>query len=133
MEKTTAQEHIDIIFERITGTPPLPGFGEPFATAFARLHNGSSEAVTVASYTCSLFLSAILLKFPTARLHTFVHNVQEKYERFSFNCDMYERIFKEMDKYVLENVCLLQEDFTPTHHQCSKEDIFEAFDFFTNR
>lgn len=133
MEETTEKPHIGKAFERIVGIAPPPGFGEPFATAFSRLYKGNDDAVTAASYTCSLFLSAILQEFPTTRLHTFVHNVQESHERFSFNCDMYASIFNAMDKEALENVCLLQKDSTPAQHHCSKEDIFEAFDFYTNR
>ena len=133
MEETTGKPHIGKAFERITGIAPPPRFGEPFATAFSRLYKGNNDAVTAASYTCSLFLSAILKEFPTALLHTFVHNVQENHERFSFNCDMYASIFNAMDKKTLENVCLLQKDSMPTLHPCSKEDIFEAFDFYTNR
>lgn len=124
---------IDIAFEKILGIAPPEGFGEPFATAFAKLYNGNEEEIATAAYTCSLFLSALFEKYPTDRLHTFVHHVQENYSRFSFNCSMYETIFKEMDEKSLRTVCLLNICNTPTVHNCSKEDIFEALDFYTNR
>ena len=124
---------IDIAFGQILGITPPEGFGEPFTTAFSRLYNGSEEEIMAAAYICSLFLSALLEEYPTARLHTFVHHAQESHGRFSFNCDMYGNIFKEMDKEALHAVCLLGGDNIPTVRACSKEDIFEAFDFYTNR
>ena len=124
---------IENAFAQILGSAPPKEFGEPFATAYSRLHHGNKEEITAAAYICSLFLSALLEKYPTSRLHTFVHHVQENYGRFSFNCDMYENIFKEMDNDALHTVCLLGKDNIPTVRKCSKEDIFEAFDFYTNR
>ena len=120
-------------FEKILGVTPPTGFGEPFLTAFSRLYHGENEEITAAAYTCSLFLSALFEKYPTAGLHTFVHHVQEICTRFSFNCNMYETIFKEMDEERLHSVCLIRKDNTPTTRKCSKDDIFEAFDFYTNR
>ena len=76
---------------------------------------------------------ALFEELGTAGLHTFVHHVQEICTRFSFNCNMYETIFKEMDEERLHSVCLIRKDDTPTTRKCSKEDIFEAFDFYTNR
>jgi hypothetical protein len=38
-----------------------------------------------------------------------------------------------MDEKALQTVCLLRSDNTPAARNCSKEDIFEAFDFYTNR
>ena len=125
--------HIDKAFERIVGSPPPQGFGEPFATAFQELYDDDIEEIAAAAYTCSLFLSAILEGYPTATLHTFVHHVQENHRRFSFNCNMYETIFCRMRPEMLQNVCLLGRDNNPKQRECSKEDIFEAFDFYTNR
>ena len=133
MRGSDHKQAIDIAFEQILGTAPPEGFGEPFATAFSRLYNGSEEEIMAAAYICSLFLSALLEEYPTARLHTFVHHAQESHGRFSFNCDMYGNIFKEMDNDALHAMCLLGSDNTPSVRECSKEDIFEAFDFYTNR
>lgn len=120
-------------FEKILGVTPPAGFGEPFLTAFSRLYHGGNEEITAAAYICSLFLSALFGKYPTERLHTFVHHVQEICSPFSFNCNMYETIFKEMDEKALYTVCLMRNDTTPMTRECSKDDIFEAFDFYTNR
>ena len=120
-------------FTTIVGITPPENFGAPFIAAFSKLYKGEKEEVTAAAYTCSLFLSAILEGYPTAQLHTLVHHVQDNYTRFSFNCDMYEKIFKEMDSKDLQRVCLLQECNIPVERECNKEDIFEAFDFYTNR
>ena len=133
MRESDNTQAIEIAFEQILGIAPPAGFGEPFATAYSRLYNGNKEDIKAAAYTCSLFLSAFLEEYPTAGLHTFVRHVQDNYGRFSFNCDMYGNIFKEMNKETLHAVCLLGRDNTPTMRKCSKEDIFEAFDFYTNR
>lgn len=126
---------IDDDFKKIVGTAPPAGFGEPFITAFKKLYNGKPDEISAAAYTCSLFLSAIFEEFPTTTLHTFVHYIQENYKRFSFNCKMYEHIFKEMntDTPQAVSLCLLSNTNLHTTRKCSKEDIFEAFDFYTNR
>jgi hypothetical protein len=90
------------------------------------------EKVLAAAYTCSLFLSAILKGFPTAKLHTFVHFTKENVQRFSFNCKMYEEIFSHMNEDDLKAVVLLDKERNFIRRQCSKQDIFEAFDFYTN-
>lgn len=130
---TIENMHIDQAFEKIAGTPLPAGFGEPFATAFQEFQNEEIEEIAAAAYTCSLFLSAILEGYPTATLHTFVHHVQENHRRFSFNCNMYETIFSRIKPEMLLSVCLLGCDYLPKLRECSKEDIFEAFDFYTNR
>ena len=108
-------------------------FGEPFIKAFGISSSLSNEELLAASYICSLFLSAIFNKFPTEKLNTFVHFVKEHYTRFSFNCNMYETIYNQMEKAELESVPLLDSQGHCTPRRCSKEDIFEAFDFYTNR
>lgn len=107
-------------------------FGEPFIKAFSKFMPNEEEKVLAAAYTCSLFLSAILCGFPTAKLHMFVHYTREHLQRFSFNCKMYEEIFSHMDESILERVPLLDKNGGETTRACSKQDIFEAFDFYTN-
>lgn len=132
-EKKTERPGIADAFEKITGIVPPTNFGEPFKTAFSRLYNGEEDEIAAAAYTCALFLSAILEKYPTERLHTFVHYIQENYNRFAFNCNMYDTIFKNMDFEKLKSVCLLKGNNDTILRECKKEDIFEAFDFYTNR
>ena len=124
---------VDVFFERIIGIAPPEGFGKPFEAAFSKLYKGSSEETKAAAYICSLFLSAIFEEYPTTLLHTFVHHIEERVRRFSFNCNMYENIFKEMGNDDLQTVCLIRDNNLPTTRKCSKDDIFEAFDFYTNR
>lgn len=126
-------QSIDIAFGQILGAVPPEGFGEPFATAFSALYNGDNEEIVTAAYICSLFLSAIMEGYPTSKLHTFVHHAQENYKRFTFNCNMYESIFKEMSQEKLKSVCLLSCDNRTIIRECKKEEIFEALDFYTNR
>lgn len=107
-------------------------FGEPFIKAFSAFMPDESEKVLVASYTCSLFLSVVLNRLPTAKLHTFVHFTKEHCQRFSFNCKMYEEIFSQMEQRDLERMPLLDKNGSHTEKNCSKQDIYEAFDFYTN-
>lgn len=127
------KEEISTNLCHITGTQELDEqFGEPFIEAFHKFMPQGKEEIYVAAYTCSLFLSAIFNKFPTEKLHTFVHFTKEQYKRFSFNCKMYDDIFSNITGESLKNVALLDKDGNNTHRACSKQDIFEAFDFYTN-
>lgn len=118
---------------KITGIKNLDEkFGEPFISAFkASIPNGGEEIIAV-SYICSLFLSTMLNKFPTAKLNVFVHYIKEEFSLFSFNCKMYDTIFSNMDNKKLEHVALLDKNGDFVFCKCSKQDIFEAFDFYTN-
>lgn len=107
-------------------------FGEPFIKAFSKFMPNEEEKVLAAAYTCSLFLSAILKGFPTAKLHTFVHFTKENVQRFSFNCKMYDSIYSHIEETDLEHVALLGKENSYTYYSCSRQDIFEAFDFYTN-
>lgn len=118
---------------RIAGiTEPDEKFGEPFIKAFSMFAPQSHDEILVASYTCTLFLSVFFNNFPTEKLHTFVHYTKEHYSRFSFNCKMYEEIFSHMNEDDLKAVVLLDKERNFILRQCSKQDIFEAFDFYTN-
>ena len=126
-------KEIDENFRRITGAKGLDsGFGEPFIQAFEKFIQQDMEGIRIASYTCSLFLSVVFNRFPTEKLHTFVHFTKEHYMRFSFNCKMYEEIFSYMDENKLKEVSLLDAEGGYMNRKCSKQDIFEAFDFYTN-
>ena len=120
------------VLENIGGNSIHDMFGEPFIAAFRTIHNGRSDEITAAAYTCSLFLSAILKGFPTAKLHTFVHFTKENVQRFSFNCKMYDSIYSHIEETDLEHVALLGKENSYTYYSCSRQDIFEAFDFYTN-
>lgn len=118
---------------RIAGIKELNNdFGRPFIKAFGKFIPTENDKVLTASYICSIFLSSIFCQFPTERLHTFVHFTKEHYQRFSFNCKMYEEIFSYIDEEELKHVTLLDRNGNPIQRHCSKQDIFEAFDFYTN-
>lgn len=107
-------------------------FGEPFIKAFSAFIPDEEEKILAASYTCALFLSAIFNGLPTAKLNTFVHLTKEQYRRFSFNCKIYEDIFSHIGIDDLESVALLDKNGNHSLRTCTKNDIFEAFDFYTN-
>ena len=125
---------IDSALERLTGTGIVAFFGEPFIGAFAKAYPESSdEERKVAAYTCALFLSAILKGFPTDRLHTFVRYTRDYCRHFTFNCKMYDTIFDLMNKEIMTKLPLYDSNCNGVEQACSKNDIFEAFDFYTNK
>lgn len=119
-------------FHLITGSKAVKGFGEPFITTFGQQSN-EKEEIEVAAYICSLFLSAILEGFPTDRLHTFTRYTRDNFRCFSFDCHIYDRLFSGIPQEMLNAVVLLDRNGHPIVRRCSKQDIFEAFDFYTNR
>lgn len=116
----------------IAGAEIESGFGEPFITVFRKLH-ATEEESAAAGYICSLFLSSLLEGFPTGKLHTFVRYTADHCSRFSFNCSMYENVFSAIPHGSLCKVLLVNGEGAPCWRECSKQDIFEAFDFYTNR
>ena len=109
-------------------------FGEPFLSAFRAVHpQVSEEELKTAAYTCTLFLSAILEGFPTDKLNIFVRHTRDNCSRFTFDCKRYDMIFGSMPPSSLTLVALLDRDGNTLTRECSKQDIYEAFDFYTNR
>ena len=109
-------------------------FGEPFLSAFRAVHpQVSEEELKTAAYTCTLFLSAILEGFPTDKLNIFVRHTRDNCSRFTFDCKRYDMIFGSMPPSSLTQVTLLDKDGNTRTRECSKQDIYEAFDFYTNR
>ncbi|MBR5813822.1 MAG: hypothetical protein IKY37_05170 [Bacteroidaceae bacterium] len=128
------REEIIHIFTAITGTEPPASFGEPFRSAFTATYtNGSNEEIAAAAYICSMFLSSILEGFPTEKLHTFVNYIKENCYRFMFDCKMYDTILEKIDDDSLKRVIILDKRGKAITTECSREDIKEAFDFYTNR
>ena len=123
--------HIVQVLERIVGKESDARFGEPFTTIFATFQ-GNSEENKAAGCICSLFLSAILEGFPTGKLHTFVHYARENYSCFAFDCRMYEELFGSIPEWALCNVPLIDANGNSCTRECSKQEIFESFDFYTN-
>jgi hypothetical protein len=126
-------KEIHNILEKICGKRIQSVLGEPFTKAFKSFNHLEDDVVIAASYTCSLFLSAIKNNFPKEKFHTFVHCMQENYGRFSFDCKMYDRIIEKMGDNAIGKVTLLDEDCNANETRCSRDDITEALDFYTNR
>lgn len=132
MENYVNSEIADIL-EKICKKRPCCNFGEPFTTAFRILYRGEEEEISAAAYICSLYLSAVKVKFPTEKLHIFVHRVQEEFKRFYFDCKMYDKIIGMIDKERLKEVSLYDSNCNIIKAECSYNDIKEALDFYTNR
>lgn len=109
-------------------------FGEPFLSAFKAVHTqGNEEELVSAALICSLFLSAIIEGFPTDKLNTFVKYTRDNCSSFTFDCKMYDTIFERIQPESLKQTALLDKDGRTHYKECCKQDIFEAFDFYTNR
>ena len=119
--------------EELIGKEIHPDFGQPFIKIFEQTYSGKHEEVLAAAYCCSLFLSCLLAKMPTEILHTFTYYTKERYHRFSFNCKMYETLFAKTGSNDLKSIYLINEKREGFTRSCSKQDIFEAFDFYTNQ
>lgn len=119
---------------RIAGGRLPDGFGEPFLGAFKAMkrHSGEEELMS-AALICSLFLSVILEGFPTARLNIFVRYTMDNCSRFTFDCKKYDVLFEKMHPESLCRVALLDKEGKACFRECQRQDIYEAFDFYTNR
>ena len=115
----------------IAGAKIAKEFGEPFTSAFKAIAPENENST--AGLICSLFLSAILEGFPTGKFHTFVRFARESCRQFTFNCKSYDTIFSKMSTERLARVPLLDKKGETVYRQCCKEEIFEAFDFYTNQ
>lgn len=127
------QSNIAKKLKTIIGNEVPDGFGQPFLKIFGLSYDGSPEEIETAAYTCSLFLSCLIAKMPTGTLHKFIYSTKERYSRFSFNCNMYETLFSITASQDLENIPLLDSRKEVMTRTLTKQDIFEAFDFYTNQ
>ena len=132
LQRFMHEEDIKKKLEELVGKEIYNEFGQPFTKIFEQAYNGNKNDIQVAAYTCSLFLSCLLAKMPTVILNTFVYYTKERDSRFSFNCNMYETLFTKIEGTDLENIPLFSEKKELARHTLTKQDIFEAFDFYTN-
>jgi hypothetical protein len=124
--------HIGII-ARISGSDIAPEFGEALLTAFSSAGFNSKEEQCVAAFSCTLFLSAIIGGFPTEKLHIYVRHTRDNCKRLMFDCKMYEKIYSCIPGEEPKKIALLDKKGECTIHECSKQEFFEAFDFYTNQ
>ena len=127
------QNDIAEILKKITGRRTPDKFGQPFIKIFEQAYSGNKEEILAASYTCSLFLSCLIAKMPSEPLRTFTYYTKERCSRFSFNCNMYETLFAKVEECDLNDICLLDGNKEESYRTLTKQDIFEAFDFYTNQ
>lgn len=85
---------------------------------------------------CELYLSCIKLGFPTEKMRQTVNYIKDVYGTYQFTCDDYDDLF-ELMKHDKKNISShinfsLLEDIgkVKINQTASKEEIFEAFDFF---
>lgn len=133
MKESDKELHdIKEVLARITGNRATDEFGEPFIAMFSAF-GVAKENILPAAYICTLFLSAIFNGFPTEKLHTFTRYVRDNCSLSSFDCKMYEKLYASQGSKVYESVLLIDKSGRTLPRNCSKQDIFEAFDFYTNR
>ena len=127
------QNDISEKLRKITGREIPDRFGQPFIKIFEQAYSGSLDEILAAAYTCSLFLSCLMAKMPSEPLRTFTYYTKERCGRFSFNCNMYETLFAKTEDRDLNDIPLLNENKEERSYTLSKQEVFEAFDFYTNR
>ena len=133
MKESDKELHdIKEVLARITGNRATDEFGEPFIAMFSAF-GVAKENILPAAYICTLFLSAIFNGFPTEKLHTFTRYARDNCSLPSFDCKMYEKLYASQGSKVYESVLLIDKSGRTLPRNCSKQDIFEAFDFYTNR
>ena len=121
------------IIDKIVGKKSDTRLGEPFTALFSTFSAADAETRHAAALCCSFFLSSILAGFPTDKMHTFVRYVRDNYRTLLFDCKKYEHLYAQLPGTVYENVVLMDRNGECIIHHCSKQDIFEAFDFYNNR
>lgn len=121
------------LLNRVIGDVAHKEFGQPFIAMYeAEFPDMPKEGIIAAAYCCTLFLSVIISKYPSSRLHTFVHNADNEWKRISFNCNRYEKLYSNIVNDNARSICLIDSNGLFAFHNYSKEDIMEAFDFYTN-
>ena len=120
------------LLSAIAQRPVRNEFGAVFAKAFSKkfTNRTTEEELVAAGIICSLFLSSILEGFPTIKLHTFVRNIRDEYSLFTFDCKSYDPLYESIEK---NEILLLDKNCEYQTRNIAKNDILEAFDFFTNR
>ena len=115
----------------ITARPTNKEFGSNIAQALhATFGNKASDSeYAAAGIICTLFLSVIKEDFPTTKLHTFVRNYRDENKLFSFDCKSYDNIADNIKSY---NTLLINKEMHYKDTIIERQDLLEAFDFFTN-
>ena len=108
-----------------------PLFGSNIAQALESTFGNEARprSYRAAGVICSLFLSVMLEKLPSAILNSYVHNIKESCSLFSFDCKSYEAIYQAMKE---KKTILLCSNGEQKEVLIDKNTFFEALDFITN-
>lgn len=132
-EKNIATYTPDTLLERVLGRNIEKKFGEPFCRIFSTQFAGKGEdEIVAASYICALYLSAVLLDFPSYKLHTYTNNARQEWASIPFDCSKYDILLSHISDNELEHICLVDKEGKLITICCSRKEITEAFDFYTN-
>lgn len=124
-----------------SGTRKALNFGHTIGHAIECLSLHQSEPLphgyaVAFGMVCELYLSFLKLGFPKDKLRQTVQYIKENYTAFSFDCKHYDELYELMrhdKKNVADtiNFTLLSQigDFR-INHQASRNEIFEALDFY---
>lgn len=115
--------------------------GHTFGHAFESLSISKGQPIlhgyaVAYGLVCELYLSCILTGFPTQKMHQTVRFINENYGKMNINCNEYDTLLalmahdkknvgNEINFTLLEDIGKLKINQTAT-----KEQIFEAFDFY---
>lgn len=132
-DKNTTTDTPRTLLARIIGRNVEQNFGEPFCRIFSTQFAGKEEdEIVAASYICTLYLSAVLLDFPSYKLHTYTNNARQEWASIPFDCSKYDILLSYISDNELKQIYLIDKEGNLITRCCSRKEITEAFDFYTN-
>lgn len=128
------KETIHNILHLVTGSTPPESFGAPLETSFKEFFSAyTAEECKAAAAICMLYISYRKSGFPSDKLRSCICNIDENISKIYFNCNHYDKIMEYIPQEMLHYVPLYNSECSIEHATLTKEDILNAFDFYTNR
>lgn len=124
-----------ILLKELTRLQNANAIANPLATA---LHSTFPQAddneIMAAAIICALYLSHIKEQLPIHILRTYCTAVKETTATIPFDCRMYDSITAALPLH--NDTCpmlLLDTNGIPRSRNITRQDIYDALDFYTNR
>ncbi len=92
-----------------------------------------NEDTYAAATICILYLSHYKLKFPASKLRTLYTNIKEETSLPLFDCKRYSSILSAIDEASLQEFELIDNGYNIKRLPVTRQEIFEALDFYTNQ
>lgn len=121
------------ILDTVTEVFPKSSFGDRLQQAFSRIFACKEEEAEAAAVICLLYISHRKAEFPLEKLSSCIYNIEENIQRIYFDCNKYERITALIPEEDYRETVLLNRHSQTVTYEITKDDLIEAFDFYTNR